>query len=209
MIVSKLNIKQAIGLIHKTLTIAKVHQRTASSKNRFEIRGGGKKPWKQKGTGNARAGSIRSSIWVGGNKAFGPKPRVVKKKINAKEKELAIFYSLFLKKNKFLILFKESLSTNNLLTDLLEGDKIKNGIIIDFKKEDFNSFFIILVVTEDEFIAINKKIKPKNIKVIIITKLNVYCVLKSKFIFLSYNANCILKRKEHERLKNKCFTLDV
>lgn len=94
MAATKLNIKEAIGLIHKVLTIPKVRRRTASSKKRLEISGGGKKPWKQKGTGNARAGSIRSSIWVGGNKAFGPKPKVIKKKLIKKRKNWQ-FYMLY------------------------------------------------------------------------------------------------------------------
>lgn len=68
---------------------------THSTKTRGEVRGGGKKPWKQKGTGRARAGSTRSPIWSGGGVVFGPKPRDYSKKINSKVKTLAFQRAFF------------------------------------------------------------------------------------------------------------------
>jgi large subunit ribosomal protein L4 len=70
-------------------------QGTHSTKNRGEVRGGGKKPWKQKGSGRARAGSIRSPLWGGGGVVFGPKPRDYSKKINGQVKTLAFNRALF------------------------------------------------------------------------------------------------------------------
>jgi large subunit ribosomal protein L4 len=96
--------KKAIGLIHRVyLTQLKNSRKyTASTKTKSEVRGGGRKPWKQKGTGRARAGSSRSPLWVGGGVTFGPKPRIVSKKINKKERRLAILSALYLKKKEFI-----------------------------------------------------------------------------------------------------------
>ena len=70
-------------------------QGTHSTKTRGEVSGGGKKPWRQKGTGRARAGSNRSPIWVGGGVVFGPKPRYYSKKINSRVKALAFSRALY------------------------------------------------------------------------------------------------------------------
>ena len=79
-------------LIHKAIVIQDRNRRqgTASCKTRSEVRGGGKKPWKQKGTGQARSGSSNSPLWNGGGVTFGPKPKSYDKKINIKEKQLAL-----------------------------------------------------------------------------------------------------------------------
>jgi len=70
-------------------TLANRRQGTAKSKERSEVSGGGKKPWKQKGRGGARAGTTRSPLWVGGGTIFGPKPRNYRQKVNKKAAVLA------------------------------------------------------------------------------------------------------------------------
>ena len=88
-------------------------QGTASAKGRSEVRGGGRKPWVQKGTGRARAGTIRSPLWVGGGVVFGPKPRKFKYSLPKRVKRAALGYSLAekFKESNFLILDKISLKT--------------------------------------------------------------------------------------------------
>ena len=82
----------AAHIVHRALVrqITNARQGTASSKTRAEVRGGGRKPWRQKGTGRARAGSIRSPLWRGGGVIFGPKPRDYEIKMNRKERRLAL-----------------------------------------------------------------------------------------------------------------------
>lgn len=81
-----------VPLMHEVVTaqLAAARSGTASTKTRSEVRGGGKKPWRQKGTGRARHGSNRSPIWVGGGTVFGPKPRSYAKKVNKKARKAAL-----------------------------------------------------------------------------------------------------------------------
>ena len=85
-------------LIYKDILRHQISQRqnSASTKTRSEVRGGGRKPWRQKGTGRARAGSNRSPLWKGGGVIFGPKPKKTKFKLNKKERKLALQTLLYL-----------------------------------------------------------------------------------------------------------------
>ena len=83
---------------------ASQRQGTVSTKTRSEVRGGGRKPWKQKGTGRARAGSNRSPLWKGGGVIFGPKPKKLIFKLNKKERRLALQTLLYNKKNSVLVI---------------------------------------------------------------------------------------------------------
>ena len=85
------------SVMHQALMrqMANGRQGTHDTKTRGEVRGGGKKPWTQKGSGRARAGSIRSPLWPGGGVVFGPKPRDYTQKINGKVKSLAFSRALF------------------------------------------------------------------------------------------------------------------
>ena len=80
------------AVVHSVLVnfLANQRQGTQSTKTRAEVRGGGRKPWRQKGTGRARQGSIRAPQWIKGGIALGPKPRSYKYRVNKKEKQLAI-----------------------------------------------------------------------------------------------------------------------
>ena len=80
------------NIVHSVLVnyLANQRQGTQSTKTRAEVRGGGRKPWRQKGTGRARQGSIRAPQWIKGGIALGPKPRSYSYRINKKEKQLAI-----------------------------------------------------------------------------------------------------------------------
>src|SRR6056300_1221552 len=104
----KLNVLDGSGnyLIHKDFVrhTNKKRQRTVSTKTRSEVRGGGRKPWQQKGTGKARAGSNRSPLWKGGGVIFGPKPKTVSFKLNKKERRLALQTLLYNKKNNIIII---------------------------------------------------------------------------------------------------------
>ncbi|GFE71587.1 50S ribosomal protein L4 [Chroococcus sp. FPU101] len=84
--------ENAAHIVHRAIVrhLAQARQGTASTKTRAEVRGGGRKPWRQKGTGRARAGSIRSPLWRGGGVSFGPKPRDYSLKMNRKERQLAL-----------------------------------------------------------------------------------------------------------------------
>jgi large subunit ribosomal protein L4 len=104
----KLNVLETSGnyLLHKDLLrhFNSQKQGTVSTKTRSEVRGGGRKPWRQKGTGRARAGSNRSPLWKGGGVIFGPKPKKVTLKLNKKERRLALQTLLYNKKNNILII---------------------------------------------------------------------------------------------------------
>jgi len=171
--------KKAIGLIHRVYlsSLKNSKKYLASTKTRSEIRGGGKKPWKQKGTGRARAGSIRSPLWVGGGVIFGPKPREVSKKINKKERRLAILSALYLKKNR-IINSKDTIFTEKLA--------LKTKTILKFltelKLKTENKILFILPEPNKNFWLATRNLK--NVEVTTANCLNLLQLLKADFLIL-------------------------
>ena len=117
------------------MQLASRRKGTASTKNRSRVRGGGKKPWRQKGTGRARAGTIRSPLWTGGGIVFGPLPRDYSYRVNKKAKKAALRVALSskLKENKLFILDNFNLAEIKAKSflSILEHLKIEEALIID------------------------------------------------------------------------------
>ena len=169
-------------LIHKDITrqqIAK-KQGTVSTKVRSEVRGGGRKPWKQKGTGRARAGSNRSPLWKGGGVIFGPKPRVIKLKLNQKERQLALQTLLYNKRN--------NISVIDDLENIIETPKTSTfcticencGVSLDKK-------LLIIVSKKTEALRLSTR-NIKNVELILASNLNTLSVLKTEQILLTPQA---------------------
>jgi large subunit ribosomal protein L4 len=172
--------KKAIGLIHRVyLTQLKNAKKyTASTKTRSEVRGGGRKPWKQKGTGRARAGSTRSPLFVGGGVIFGPKPKVVSKKINKKERRLAILSALYLKKQHFIFVDENKISQ----FDSIKTKKVCE-LISDLKLKSSSKILFILSKPNKFFWLSTKNIK--NIEITTAQCLNIEQLLNANHIILS------------------------
>ncbi len=129
-------------LVHQVVKryLASKRRGTASTKNRSEVRGGGAKPWRQKGTGRARAGTNRSPIWVGGGIVFGPTPRDYSFSLPKKMRDIALKSVLSdkVKNNEIIILDKLSLKENKTkkMVEILENLKAFNKPLIIIEKED-------------------------------------------------------------------------
>merc|ERR1711935_376900 len=100
---------------------------------RSEVRGGGRKPWKQKGTGRARAGSNRSPLWKGGGVIFGPKPKTTSSKLNKKERRLALQTLLYNNRNNVLIISGLEESVDTPKTKILDNILKKCSVQLDEK----------------------------------------------------------------------------
>lgn len=140
------DVKINTDLVHQAVVtqLANSRQKIAQVKDRSETRGGGRKPWRQKGTGRARHGSIRSPIWRGGGVTFGPtKERNFKKKINKKMKRKALFMVLTskVKDNELILLDKLELkeAKTKLMAEILETllkKKQKSVLVVIAKKDE-------------------------------------------------------------------------
>lgn len=167
-------------LRHKTQQI----QGTKSTKTRSEVRGGGRKPWKQKGTGRARAGSNRSPLWKGGGVIFGPDALPSTKKIhfklNKKERRLAIQTLLYNKKDMVKVL-------KDLETSTLEP-KTKNFLTICKNCSiNLNENILVIVSKKTEFLKFSTQ-NIQKIQLISSSSLNTYSLLKANQIILTPQA---------------------
>lgn len=129
-------------LVHRAvvLQLANKRQGTQKAKTRSEVRGGGRKPWRQKGTGHARQGSIRAPQWKGGGVVFAPTPRDYSVKMNKKEKQLAMKSVLTSKVNesKFIVLDELKLAEikTKQIKAVLDNLKVEKALIVTKEKDD-------------------------------------------------------------------------
>ena len=129
-----------------TLTRNSLRQGTASTKTRSEVSGGGRKPWRQKGTGRARQGSIRATQWYHGGIVFGPKPRDYDKKMNRKERRLALKSALAYKTIEESLIVVENFK--------LESGKTKDAVkVLNNLKADKNVLIVVEAIDENMILA--------------------------------------------------------
>ena len=177
----QLNVSETAGnyLLHRDLLRHSSSQRqgTVSTKTRSEVRGGGRKPWQQKGTGRARAGSNRSPLWKGGGVIFGPKPKVTVLKLNKKERQLALRTLLYNKKNNILII--ENLETETIEPKTKSFLKICQNCSINLNQK-------LLVIVSKKTMPLKLATKNlKNVELISASNLNTFSLLKAKQIILT------------------------
>ena len=158
--------------------LANQRQGTQSTKTRTEVRGGGIKPWRQKGTGRARQGSIRAPQWVGGGVALGPKPRSYRFSINKKMKKVAIKSALSAKYAAYEIYVVEDLAVEEIKTAKMAA--LLKGLEVDKKA---------LIVTAEADEKVYKSARNiKGVTVSHVGTLNTYDVLNNHALILSKDA---------------------
>jgi large subunit ribosomal protein L4 len=174
--------ENASHIVHRALVrqLAHARQGTASTKTRSEVRGGGRKPWRQKGTGRARAGSIRSPLWRGGGVIFGPKPRDYELKMNRKERRLAL-RTAFDGRGEDLIVVEE-------FTDNLPRPKTKELASALTRWGVENKTKVLMILAEiPENVALSAR-NLSNLKVIKASNLNVHDLLTAGKIVITAEA---------------------
>merc|ERR1711966_477772 len=158
-------------LVHKDLIrhlLAK-KQSTSSTKTRSEVSGGGRKPWRQKGTGRARAGSNRSPLWRGGGSIFGPKPKTIKNKLNKKERQLAL---------KTVLAGKYSIMT----TVIKDFVNVFNNCNVNLNKKT-----LLIVDKKSKLLTLSSR-NIKNIELSSASNLNTFSLLAAEQIVLTQSA---------------------
>ena len=173
-------IKPNDAVLYDAITLVQnsLRQGTADTKTRSEVSGGGRKPWRQKGTGHARQGSTRAPHWYHGGVVFGPHPRTYNKKMNKKERVLAFKSALSYKVlDKALIVVDDlKLKTNKTkdMINVLEGLKVSKNILIVTKELD------------DNLILASRNI-PK-VEVLAFDEVNTFDVIAADYLIMSKDA---------------------
>ncbi|MBP3802083.1 MAG: 50S ribosomal protein L4 [Clostridia bacterium] len=158
------------AIVHSVLVnyLANQRQGTQSTKTRAEVSGGGRKPWRQKGTGRARQGSIRAPQWIKGGIALGPKPRSYKYSVNKKEKRLAIKS----------ILSSKVLEKELTVVDKLELSEIKTQTMVKALKDLKVEGKTLIVLPEQNKNVLMSSRNIEGVKTILINNINVFDLLK-------------------------------
>ena len=165
------------AVVHSVLVnyLANQRQGTQSTKTRAEVRGGGRKPWRQKGTGRARQGSIRATQWIKGGIALGPKPRSYKYRVNKKEKQLAIKS----------LLSSKVLEENLVVVDKFDFKEIKTKQMADaMKKLNITDKALVLLADKNEIVQKSAR-NLANVGTSSVNTINVYDLLKYKKLVLT------------------------
>lgn len=166
-------------LLHKELLrhFNSRKQGTSSTKTRSEVEGGGRKPWRQKGTGRARAGSNRSPLWKGGGVIFGPKPQKKLLKVNKKERRLALQTLLYNRKKNILIL-------ENLEAEQFEPKTKVFLTICKNCKVNLNQKLLLVVSKKTNSLKFSTQ-NLKNVELISVSNLNTFSILNADQIILT------------------------
>ena len=179
-------VKSRPHLLHQTVVMQLANRRagTAATKSKGFVSGGGKKPWRQKGTGRARAGSIRSPIWVGGGTVFGPQPRDYSYRLPRKARREALLSALSLKNRDGKIL----------VLDKLELEEAKTRLMVKALAELKVESALIVIAQADDKIERAARNLPK-IKVIRVAGLNVYDLVRYDHLIFTEGALKLLEER--------------
>ena len=157
--------------------LANQRQGTQSTKTRSEVSGGGKKPWKQKGTGRARQGSIRAPQWIKGGIALGPKPRSYKYTLNKKVKRLALKSALTTKVQENNIIVLDSLNFDEIKTKnmakVLENIKVEKALVV--------------LAEKNSNVQLSTRNIP-NVKAALVNTINTYDLLRYETLVMTKDA---------------------
>lgn len=167
-------------LVHKAVItqLANSRQGTQKAKTRAEVRGGGRKPWRQKGTGHARQGSTRSPQWTGGGVVFAPVPRDYSMKMNKKEKRLALKSALTSRvaEGKLIVL------------DELKLDEIKTKNLVNIINKNLGVDKALVVLDENDKNVVLSARNLQTVKTALTNTLNVFDILKYNTVIITKDA---------------------